>query len=215
MIKCIKCGHDVFKTGFQMCGGANVEFSEDRFNIHPIDNYPMQSVIQCLKCKAQYNLEDKKIVYQLTHPLMKCTKCGKDFTSDELDENHVCAICRVKEMDPSFEKLESADPFTLIRLLAQVRIDNLNLTKNNAVNNDNVSEDNEVEEPPKKRKRRTKKEMEEAANTDESDADNGDVIDADSNDNTESDIEISEDVAPELPEEVVAMSEAMNTATEE
>ena len=50
-------------------------------------------------------------------------------------------------------------------------------------------------------------------NTDDSDANKSEVeeVDIDNADNTEnSDIEISQDIAPELPKEVIDMSNAMN-----
>lgn len=212
MINCPKCGSNVFQTGLHMCKKANVDFVNGVFTIQPFENEVDNSLIQCTQCGEKFNVNDENVIHMLTHPLIKCTKCGKEFTEEELDENHVCAICRVKEMDAGFSQLENADPFTLMRMLAQVRIDNLNLTKTNeqiqkrlekAEGIEQENNEQPEETPKKKRGGRKKKTEEDTINIDGEDA------------QEDSDIEISEDVAPDLPEEVTAMSDEMNAETEE
>ena len=213
-IKCLKCGCEVFQTGINMCKTANVDFEDEQMKFVAIDNAQLQSMLRCSQCKTQYNIDDPTVKHSLTHPLIKCEKCGKEFTEGELDENHVCAICRVKEMDSSFANLETADPFTLMRMLAQVRIDNLNLTKTNeqiqkrlekAEDIEIASEKEAVEEKPKRKPRKKKTKDTEIESTET------ETIDLDAEEsNNDSDIEISEDIAPEIPTEVTAMSNEMN-----
>ena len=117
-------------------------------------------------------------------------------------------------MDSSFANLETADPFTLMRMLAQVRIDNLNLTKTNeqiqkrlekAEDIEIASEKEAVEEKPKRKPRKKKTKDTEIESTET------ETIDLDAEEsNNDSDIEISEDIAPEIPTEVTAMSNEMN-----
>lgn len=217
MINCPKCGSNIFQTGLHMCKRANVDFVNGVLTVQPFENEVDNSLIQCTQCGEKFNVNDENVVHMLTHPLVKCTKCGKEFTEEELDENHVCAICRVKEMDAGFSQLENADPFTLMRMLAQVRIDNLNLTKTNEQIQKRLEraeeiekEEEQQEEAPKKKRGGRKKKTEEPEQQTEED-----TIDIDGEDTAEeSDIEISEDVAPDLPAEVTAMSDAMNAETE-
>jgi hypothetical protein len=105
-----------------------------------------------------------------------------------------------------------------MRMLAQVRIDNLNLTKTNEQIQKRLERAEEIEqenneqpeETPKKKRGGRKKKTEEPVQTEE------DTINIDGEDaQGDSDIEISEDVAPDLPEEVTAMSNEMNAETEE
>lgn len=218
MINCPKCGSNVFQTGLHMCKKANVDFVNGVLTVQPFENEVDNSLIQCTQCGEKFNVNDENVIHMLTHPLIKCTKCGKEFTEEELDENHVCAICRVKEMDAGFSQLENADPFTLMRMLAQVRIDNLNLTKTNEQIQKRLERAEEIEqenneqpeEAPKKKRGGRKKKTEEPVQTEE------DTINIDGEDaQGDSDIEISEDVAPDLPAEVTAMSDEMNAETEE
>jgi DNA-directed RNA polymerase subunit RPC12/RpoP len=200
-----------------MCKKANVDFVDGVLTVQPFENEVDNSLIQCTQCGEKFNVNDENVIHMLTHPLVKCTKCGKEFTEEELDENHVCAICRVKEMDAGFSQLENADPFTLMRMLAQVRIDNLNLTKTNEqiqkrlerAEETEQENSNQPEEAPKKKRGGRKKKATEPVQTEE------DVINIDEkNVQGDSDIEISEDVAPDLPTEVTAMSDEMNAETE-
>ena len=217
MINCPKCGSNTFQTGLHMCKKANVDFVDGVLTIQPFENEVDNSLIQCTQCGEKFNVNDENVIHMLTHPLVKCTKCGKEFTEEELDENHVCAICRVEEMDAGFSQLENADPFTLMRMLAQVRIDNLNLTKTNEQIQKRLERAEEIEqensnqpeEAPKKKRGGRKKKVAEPVQTEE------DVINVDEkNVQGDSDIEISEDVAPDLPTEVTAMSDEMNAETE-
>lgn len=217
MINCPKCGSNVFQTGLHMCKKANVDFVDGVLTIQPFENEVDNSLIQCTQCGEKFNVNDESVIHMLTHPLVKCAKCGKEFTEEELDENHVCAICRVEEMDAGFSQLENADPFTLMRMLAQVRIDNLNLTKTNEQIQKRLERAEEIEqenskqpeEAPKKKRGGRKKKVTEPVQTEE------DVINVDEkNVQGDSDIEISEDVAPDLPTEVTAMSDEMNAETE-
>lgn len=214
MISCPKCKGLVFKTGLHMCAKANVGYENDQIVVYPVDNEPNSSLIQCVNCGEKFYVNDPQVIHALTHPLIKCTECGREFTEEELDENHVCAICRVKKVDEGFANLEGADPFTLMRALAQVRIENLELSrKNESVQKDlqraeEIHQDEEQNEQPKpKRKRRTKAEMEAARLAEENDED---TVEIDGDDTEQSDIEISEDTAPDLPDEVTDMSNAMN-----
>jgi DNA-directed RNA polymerase subunit RPC12/RpoP len=200
-----------------MCKKANVDFVNGALTIQPFENEVDNSLIQCTQCGEKFNVNDENVIHMLTHPLVKCTKCGKEFTEEELDENHVCAICRVEEMDAGFSQLENADSFTLMRMLAQVRIDNLNLTKTNEQIQKRLERaeeieqenNNQPEEAPKKKRGGRKKKTAEPVQTEE------DVINVDEkNAQGDSDIEISEDVAPDLPTEVTAMSDEMNAETE-
>ena len=214
MISCPKCKGLVFKTGLHMCAKANVSFDDGHFTVYPVDNEPDNSLMQCMQCGEKFNVSDPKVIHRLTHPLVKCVECGKEFTEEELDENNVCAICRVKKVDPAFANLEGADPFTLMRALAQVRIENLELSrKNESVQKDlqraeEIHQEEAEEEQPKKRKRRTKAEIE----AEKAEEDTVEIVD----DSTEeSDIEISEDVAPEVSDEIADMSKAMNPPVED
>lgn len=219
MISCPKCHGTVFQTGFDLCNKATIEFKDDRFTIAPVDNEEKKSLLRCHQCGEQYNLEDEHTMYMLTHPLIKCIKCGKEYTEQELDENHVCAICRVEEMDAGFANLEHADTTTLLRMLAQVRIDNLNLTKTNEQIQKRLDraeeiekEDAQPEEQPKKKRGGRKKKTEDVAQEQETD-----VIDLDANEsnNNDSDIEIDDNTAPELPASVTEMSNEISQGVNE
>lgn len=217
MISCPKCKGVVFQTGLEMCKQSNIEFVDGKFKINPVDGQIKKSIVRCCNCNEEYDVDNEQTVYKLTHPLVQCTKCGKEFTEEELDENHVCAICRVKEMDAGFSQLENADPYTLIRMLAQVRIDNLNLTKTNEQiqkrleraeeleNKEVTADDTSTEEAPKKKRGGGRKKVEKV---DDQPAE--DTIDLDVEDNKDSDIEISEDVAPDLSAEITAMADEIN-----
>lgn len=218
MISCPKCKGMVFQTGLHMCKKANVDFENGHFAVYPVDNEADNSLIQCMQCGEKYNVNDSSVVHRLTHPLVKCVECGKEFTEEELDGNNVCTICRLKKVDPGFASFEGADPFTLMRALAQVRIENLELSrKNESIQKDlqraeEIHQEEEVEEEqPKKRKRRTKAEME-AARMEENTEDTVEIIDESTE---ESDIEISEDEAPEVSDEIADMSKAMNPPVED
>lgn len=219
MISCPKCKGMVFQTGLHMCKKANVDFENEHLTVYPVDNEVDNSLIQCMNCGEKYFVNDPKVIHMLTHPLVKCVECGKEFTEEELDENNVCAICRLKKVDPGFANLEGADPFTLMRALAQVRIENLELSRRNESVQKNLQRAEEIhqeeeagEEQPKKRKRRTKAEMEAARAAEEQE---DDTVEIDNEEANDSDIEISEDVAPELPDEVTDMSKAMNPPVED
>lgn len=211
MISCPKCHGTIFQTGFDLCNKATVEFKDGRFTITPIDNEERKSLLRCHQCGEQYNLEDEQIMHMITHPLIKCAKCGKEYTEQELDENHICAICRVEEMDAGFANLEQADTTTLLRMLAQVRIDNLNLTKTNEQIQKRLDRAEEIEkeeaqpeEQPKKKRGRKKKTEDVTQETDVID------LDADESNSDDSDIEIDENVAPDLPASVTEMSNEIN-----
>ncbi len=222
MISCPKCKGLVFKTGLHMCAKANVDYENGQITVYPVDNEVDSSLIQCAnpRCGEKFYVNDPQVIHILTHPLVKCVECGREFTEEELDENNVCAICRVKKVDAGFANFEGADPFTLMRALAQVRIENLELSrKSESVQKDlqraeeiHQVEDTEEEQTKPKRKRCTKAEMEAARaaeNTDE------DTVEIDDDSTEESDIEISEDEAPDLPTEVTDMSKAMNPPVED
>ena len=227
MIKCLKCNGIHFKTGKDVCANATVDFDENHnIVITPENNETIRSAIVCLDCKSVYDLNDESVVNLLMHPLVECSVCGKKVTPQELDENRVCTICRVEKMDPNFAKLENADPDVLIRMLAQVRIDNLNLTKANEKIQQEIERAEEIkketsepekeeqenqestEETPKpKRRGRPPKQKEEQVQEEEA----SETIDIDDdNSDNESDIEISEDTAPEIPDEVSDMSAEIN-----
>lgn len=214
IIVCPSCKSSLFKTGLKMCAQANVEYENDNIKIIPTEGQAKNSLIECNNCGKQYDLENEQVLHTLTHPLIACTKCGREFLEEELDDNHECAICRVKELDPAFSNIENADPFTLIRMLAQTRIDNLNLSKKNEQIQkrlDRAEELEEQEEKPKKRKRRTKAEIEQD-NKKETEIEEIDIDEQQSE--SSEDIEISEDIAPDLPDSVSEMSNAMNMPEE-
>lgn len=223
MIKCLKCNGIHFKTGKDVCANATVDFDKNHnIVITPESNETIKSAIVCLDCKSVYDLNDESVVNLLMHPLVECSVCGKKVTPQELDENGVCTICRVEKMDPNFAKLENADPDILIRMLAQVRIDNLNLTKANEkiqqemeraeeikkeANELEKEEEQAIETPKTKKRGRPPKHKEEPVQEEEK----SETIDIDEdNSDNESDIEISEDIAPEIPDEVSDMSAEIN-----
>jgi hypothetical protein len=215
MISCPKCKGTVFQTGFDMCKQASVEFVNGSFAVTQLDGAVKQSIMRCCNCNEQYDLTNEQTIHMLTHPLVQCTKCGKEFTEEELDENHVCAICRVKEMDQGFSQLENADPFTLMRMLAQVRIDNLNLTKTNEQIQKRLERAEELENAENVKEEQPKKKRGGRKKTEKTEEQTEETIDLDAEDQNDSDIEISEDTAPDLPEEVTAMSDEMNKGVEE
>ena len=218
MISCPKCKGTEFKTGLDMCKRANVDLEDGHIKVYPIDNERNSSLIQCIGCGESYQINDPKILHMLTHPLVKCVECGREFTEEELDENNICEICRLKKVDEAFANFENADSFTLMRALAHVRMENLELSnKNESVQKDlqraeEIHEEEVQEQPKPKRKRRTKAEME-AVRAEE--ASQEETVEIDGESKEESDIEISEDIAPDLPEEVTDMSKAMNPPVED
>ena len=203
---CLNCGNDVFRTATSF-SQANMDFVDGKFIFKPLNETIKEDyACQCTQCGNRYNLNDENIINQFKSQGVKCTKCGKQFTEEELDENGVCLICRLKEQDPEFANLENADVFTIFRALAKVKMNNLELNnklsseleKAEKVEQKIEEQISNKEEKPKKRGRKKAKE--------------DDVVyvdDDQSNSEQNNEIEISEDVAPEFTDEVVEISEEM------
>lgn len=213
MIKCPNCKNSIFKIGI-IHSESTVNYVDNDFTFEPTENSMNSKIIECTNCQTRYDLSDKEIANRLINPTETCSKCGKEFTSQELDENKVCTICRMKELDPSFANFENADPFTMIRMLAMLKMENINISKENEKISKELERAKEIEEEEKKPKKRGRKKKDESdIETEAVNVNNTEVIDVDNIDNNESDIEITDD-APDIPGDVVDMSQAMNPPEE-
>lgn len=216
---CPKCGNTHFMLMSQL-SNVTVEYNESTqsFEFNNEQDCKSGHQLVCNQCKTPFQLWVPDVAQQFIHQLIPCKKCGNRFTPQELDENGVCTICRLKEQDPEFANMENADPATLFRMLALAKLENNKLSSANQKLVKDLENAKEVEQkieeinskPTKQRKPRKKKEEETGINEGEEE-----TINIDDDNVTESDIEISDDVAPDLPDSVNDISEAMNPPEEE
>lgn len=220
---CPKCGNNSFLLMSQY-SNVNVEYNEatDTFEFNNEQDCKSGHQVKCNKCQTTFQLWMPEIKQQFIHQLIPCKKCSNRVTPQELDESGVCTICRLKEQDPEFANMENADPATLFRMLALAKIENNKLSNANqklAKDLENAKEvEQKIEEinskPVKQRKPRKKKD-DTGINEGEVETTEDTTINVDGNEeDVETDIEISEDVAPDLPDSVNDISDAMNPPEE-
>ena len=214
IIVCPNCNKTHFRTGKSMCAEATVDFENGEFIVNPLTKE--QFTISCLSCNEKYDLTNEETVKLLTNPIYKCSECGNDFPINDLDENQICPICRLKKIDESFANLENASSLDIMKALAKARIDNMNLSQKNQKIEEELETANKIlndikeeEQPKQKRHRRTKAEIEAERLAEQANNTDDNSIDADAEVNTTSDIQISDDVAPDLPPEIEEMSNAL------
>ena len=221
---CPKCGGTLFSHSKAIrMTSVTVDVKDGKFIFTETeDNNTVENeVVDCLGCKARFNLRDEEQINMFVHQDKPCVKCGRKFSEEELDEECTCVICRLKEKDPSFENIENAMDFNAVRMIAMLKMDNMKLsTVNEKLEKDlekakevNAKIEEKTAKPKRTGRKKANKNDSVEENTDNSDANKSEVeeVDIDNADNTEnSDIEISQDIAPELPKEVIDMSNAMN-----
>ena len=209
---CLKCGWDMFKSAI-IIQPSHIEYKDGKFDFTPSDaSVNVMRQCQCLKCMTVYDLNDEATVNAFVHQGVKCTQCGKTFSEEELDSNGVCPICKLKSQDPEFADLENADVFTIYKALAKAKINNLELNsklQNDLSKADTVKEkiDEQLADNNKPSKKRGRPKKEETV-TEE-------VVNIDEDNSSDDEIQIDSDIAPELPQEVVDISEEIQSSVEE
>ncbi len=198
MVKCLKCGCEEFMVALDMCSKANFDFDENGvIAITPLDNRIVESKARCANCQEYYDLKDEDTIDSLMNPPVECAKCGNKFKKDELNKDGLCPICAVEEFESDFlASVQDADQTTLIKLLAQAKIDNIGLTKSNEKIQKKLEKAEKLKAKEKEKASKKKKETE--------------VVDIDDNNDNSSDIEISDDKAPTLPDEITEMIGEIN-----
>lgn len=219
---CPKCGERRFMTGYSFENSAvTIDFVGNEFVFTPeSDNQTREKrLCVCINCKEQFDLNDEGVRNAFIHQMKPCVRCGNKVAENEMDENGVCIVCQIKEKDPSFQGIEACTTdFNIIKMLAIVRSDNLKLSKENEQLKEQLQKASEITEKinnattEEKPKRGRKKKTEDDQQQEEV---QGEVINVDEDQNsTDDDIQISNEVAPDLPQEVVDMSNAMNPPEE-
>ena len=227
---CPKCGEKKFSTGYSFQNSiVTIGFTGNEFVFtpEPGNETKERKICTCLNCNTKFDLTDEATKQSFIHQFKECKKCGNKVSEEEVDENGVCIVCRLKEADPSFANIESiTTDFNMIRMMASLRMDNLKLSKDNEKlrkeielsktvqekidNASETSEEQQVEEP-KKRGRRKKPVEGEIIQEEQSD----NIVDIDKqSESTDNDIQIDENVAPEMPQELVDLQNAMNPPEE-
>jgi hypothetical protein len=231
---CPKCGGKNFSTGYSFQNSiATIDFTGDEFVFTPESGNETKErkICTCLNCGAHFDLTDEATRQSFIHQLKECKTCGNKVPEEELDENGVCIVCRLKEADPSFANIESiTTDFNMIRMMASLRMDNLKLSRDNEKLKkeielskvvqekiDNASteatekSEEQVTEEPKKRGRKKKPVEGEIVREEQQ----NNVVDVDQQSiPVDNDIQIDENVAPEMPQEVVDLQNAMNPPEE-
>ena len=226
MFVCPKCGSVKFYTG-TVCRSATVVAENGEIKFIPDDGFVEETKMVCLNCKQDYNVNDEQVRHMILHPLKKCVKCGNEFSEEEVDENGVCAICRMKEANPGFANLENADHMTLMRALALAQIENLNLKKQNEKIEQSIARAEEIKTDVEAQQSANESTEESEENTTNAPKRRGrprkgvvvseevETIDLDAEDkDNDVEIQVSEDVAPDLPTEVTDFANAMNAPEE-
>ena len=171
--------------------------------------------LECHNC--HHSMEDNTLEFNdFKYDKVICTKCGKEFDPTDLNGDGVCIVCKCKEVYPDFTEMESLPQEKLVLMNARLILANKNLKDNTKqavqkaeeITTEIEQRAAEGEEPKKRRGRPPKKKEEEQTAPEES------VIDMDNQDEPESDIEISQEIAPEIPESVSDMSVMMNPPEE-
>ena len=196
MKRCPNCGNTVFAVGMQFLN-STVDFVDNEIVFSSPNGEVPHKQCRCMSCGTCYNFDDKNNVELFANQKQTCVKCGREVSPEETDSNGLCIICQAKEKFPELSNLDNADPETLFKALAISRLENLSLREGNS----DMSGNNEKKRKPRKKK------------TEEQPSEN-DIVDIDDENETQSDVEISEDVAPDMPQEVVDMSNALNPPQE-
>jgi hypothetical protein len=159
-----------------------------------------------------HNPEQKQ---KLINPEKKCKECGRSFRESDLDENGVCDVFRLIKIDPGFADIANQGDFTMVRMIAKLSLENHKLSDQNVKLQEQLKKAEDIKkkiskaetEEEKPKRGRSKKKEEKAV---------ADVIDVDSEgENVQNDIEISEDIAPELPHIVSEISNEISETADE
>ena len=159
--KCPECGAEVFSVQEGLFYNSVHMTKNDEGNDLVIVESEKESNgvpfkhIGCLSCKKTFNLADKNVLNTLIYSKVNCSKCGTEHYENELDENGVCLICKMKENHPEFQNIENMSQGEMVSLMAKIMIENDNFK----ANKETKSDDSTAPVKPK-RKRRTKAEIE-------------------------------------------------------
>lgn len=198
--KCPTCGAEELMFGEQKSHVA-ISFDEQgNYVVNDTKDTKRNVLLMCHSCGQKYDMTDQSTVEMLRNLSSKatCVSCGQSYPENQIDEDGLCPVCEMKKNHPELNNIESLNQAQLIQLVAAIQKDNDKLSKEPKV-------EEKIEEKPK-RHRRTKAEME-AARQAEAEAENETAQETVEigNEDTETEetnpgIEISDDVAPDIPQ---------------